>query len=174
MSGLLSAVYTAMTVPEGEGTMQANARLAIYLNDHLAGSVIALEMLKDLADDPEIAQLREEILADREVLERLLARTGAEISQPRQAAAWLSEKLGDVKLYLDDPDQGSLRRVEMLETIAMGIFGKESLWAGMQEAMSSNPLLQTEDFTALRLRAQQQRERLEPLRLAAAKAAFGE
>ena len=152
--------------------MQANERLAIYLNDHLAGSVIALEMLQDLADDPEIAQLREEILADREVLERLLARTGSEISQPRQAAAWLTEKLGDVKLYLDDPDQGALRRLEMLETIAMGIFGKESLWASLQESMSGNPLLQGEDYTLLRQRAQQQRERIERLRLATAKAAF--
>ena len=154
--------------------MQANERLAIYLNDHLAGSVIALEMLEDLADDPELADLRREILADRDVLERLLGRTGAEISQPRQAAAWLTEKLGDVKLYLDDPDQGALRRLEMLETIAMGIFGKESLWAGLQEAMPGNSLLQTEDYSALRLRAQQQRERIEPLRLAAARAAFDE
>jgi hypothetical protein len=154
--------------------MQANHRLAVYLNDHLAGSVIALEMLEDLADDHEIAQLREEILSDREVLERLMSRTGAEISQPRQAAAWLTEKLGDVKLYLDDPDQGALRRLEMLEVIAMGIFGKESLWASLQEAKPGNPLLQTEDFSALRRRAQQQRERIEPLRLAAARAAFGE
>ena len=157
-----------------KGAMQANERLAIYLNDHLAGSVIALEMLDDLSDDPELADLRREVLADREVLERLMARTGVEISQPRQAAAWLTEKLGDVKLYLDDPDQGALRRLEMLETISMGIFGKEALWACLQEAMPGNPLLQTEDFTALRRRAEQQRERIEPLRLAAAKAAFGE
>lgn len=154
--------------------MQANERLAIYLNDHLAGSVIALEMLEDLAEDPELADLRREIQADRDVLERLMARTGVEVSQPRQAAAWLTEKLGDVKLYLDDPDQGALRRLEMLETIAMGIFGKESLWASLQASIPGNRLLQTEDFTALRLRAQQQRERIEPLRLAAAKAAFGE
>jgi hypothetical protein len=154
--------------------MQANDRLAIYLNDHLAGSVIALEMLEDLADDPELADLRREIQADREVLERILARTGAEISQPRQAAAWLTEKLGDVKLYLDDPDQGALRRLEMLETITMGIFGKESLWAGLQEASAVNPLLQNEDYPALRLRARQQRERIERLRLAAVRAAFGE
>ena len=152
--------------------MQANERLAIYLNDHLAGSVIALEMLDDLADDPTLADLRQEILADREVLERLMASTGAEISQPRQAAAWLTEKLGDVKLYLDDPDQGALRRLEMLETIAMGIFGKESLWTALQEAAPAIPLLRTEDLATLRLRAQQQRERIEPLRLAAAKAAF--
>jgi hypothetical protein len=154
--------------------MQANERLAIYLNDHLAGSVIALEMLDDLAGDPELADLRREILADRDVLERLMSRTGAEISQPRQAAAWLTEKLGDVKLYLDDPDQGALRRLEMLEVVTMGIFGKESLWASLQASMPGNPLLQTEDFTALRLRAQQQRERIEPLRLAAARAAFEE
>ena len=152
--------------------MQANERLAIYLNDHLAGSVIALEMLDDLADDPTLADLRQEILADREVLERLMARTGAEISQPRQAAAWLTEKLGDVNLYLDAPDQGALRRLEMLETITMGIFGKESLWTALQEAAPAIPLLRTEDLATLRLRAQQQRERIEPLRLAAAKAAF--
>ncbi|MCA9878005.1 MAG: hypothetical protein KC442_09490 [Thermomicrobiales bacterium] len=154
--------------------MQANERLATYLNDHLAGSVIALEMLADLDDDPVLADLRREILADREVLERLLARTGAEISQPRQAAAWLAEKLGDVKFYLDDPDQGALRRLEMLETVSLGIAGKAALWSALQHARTGNPLLRTEDFTALRQRADQQRERLEPLRLAAANAAFAE
>lgn len=156
------------------GTMQANERLTIYLNDHLAGSVIALEMLDDLADDPELADLRREIKADRKVLEQLMSRTGVEISQPRQAAAWLTEKFGDVKLYLDDPDHGALRRLEMLETIAMGIFGKESLWASLQESAPGNPLLQAEDFPALRRRAQSQRERIEPIRLAAARAAFNE
>lgn len=154
--------------------MQATQRLATYLNDHLAGSVIALEMLADLGEDPVLADLRQEILADREVLERLLARTGAEVSQPRQAAAWLAEKLGDVKFYLDDPDQGALRRLEMLETVSLGIAGKAALWLALQHAREGNPLLQTEDFTALRQRAEQQRARLEPLRLAAAAEAFAE
>lgn len=152
--------------------MTANDRLATYLNDHLAGSVIALEMLDELDDDPELAELRREILADRDVLEQIIARTGAHASKPRQAAAWLTEKAGDLKLLLDDPDQGALRRLEMLETIAMGIFGKESLWASLQEAAPGNLLLQGEDYTALRHRAQQQRERIESLRLSAAKAAF--
>lgn len=154
--------------------MTANDRLATYLNDHLAGSVIALEMLDELDDDPELAELRREILADREVLEQIIARTGAHASKPRQAAAWLTEKAGDLKLLLDDPDQGALRRLEMLETIAMGIDGKAALWAALRYLQPSLAILLPEDFSALQERAEDQRTRIETHRLAAAQAAFQE
>ncbi|MFT4038806.1 MAG: hypothetical protein QM692_11545 [Thermomicrobiales bacterium] len=152
--------------------MTANDRLAIYLNDHLAGSVIALEMLEDLQDDPDLTELRRDILADRELLEHLIARTGADLSKPRQAAAWLTEKAGDLKLLLDDPDQGALRRLEMLETVAMGIDGKAALWATLRQIQPTHALLLPEDFTALQQRAARQRARIETHRLAAAQAAF--
>jgi hypothetical protein len=56
-----------------------NAVLTTYLNDHLAGSVAALELLDHLIDSHEepdravLRELRNEISQDRQVLQRLLA-----------------------------------------------------------------------------------------------------
>lgn len=53
--------------------------LATYLNDHLAGSVVALELLDHLEEKHShtslrafFSQLRAEITADRDELERLM------------------------------------------------------------------------------------------------------
>jgi len=74
--------------------------LGTYLNDHVAGSVLALELLDHLIDLPEaldrklLAQLRAEIQEDQDVLRQLLRSLGAKESTARKAAAWLTEKLG--------------------------------------------------------------------------------
>jgi hypothetical protein len=153
--------------------MHANHHLSIYLNDHLAGSVIALEMLAEVTDLPTVAAVRAEIVADREVLEQLMADLGVEISQTRQAAAWMTEKLGKLKLHMDDPHQGALRRLELLETVAMGIGGKAALWATLAQLPGGAlPLAQALDLPALIARAEDQFARLEPLRFQAAQEAF--
>ena len=152
--------------------MQTNQRLSIYLNDHLAGSVIALEMLAEVTDLPDVAAVRDEIVADREVLEQLMAEAGVEISQTRQAAAWMTDKLGKLKLHMDDPHQGALRRLELLETVAMGIGGKAALWATLAQLSGALPLTHDLDFPTLIVRAEDQYARLEPLRFQAAQDAF--
>ena len=69
--------------------------LRTYLNDHLAGSVAAVELLDHLADlhsDPEgkrfFTELRAEVEEDQEVLQQLLETVGGKESAVRKAAAW--------------------------------------------------------------------------------------
>ncbi len=158
----------------------ANDALAIYMNDHLAGSVIALELLEYLQAEwpvsPEVAvlaTLRADIETDRDTLVRLMARQEIDVSKPRQATAWITEKLGELKLRIDDPGMGALRQLEALETISLGIEGKRGLWEALRAVSGRVPALDTLDFPHLIRRAESQRELVEQLRLRAASEALG-
>jgi hypothetical protein len=158
----------------------AQAQLATYLNDHLAGAVAALELLEHLegaaAGTPVAALaagLRADIGADRKELEDLMGRLGIGRSIPRRAAAWVSEKVTALKLRLDDPAAGGLRRLEVLDAVSAGIAGKRLLWQALAAAAETNATLRGPDYARLERRADEQRGRLEPARLAAGCEAFG-
>ena len=102
----------------------AEHHLATYLNDHLSGSELALELLEHLertyagtALARFAVELRVEIEADRRELEGLMARLQVAQSRPRKAAAWFSEKFAELKLRLDDPSAGALRLLEIFEAL---------------------------------------------------------
>jgi hypothetical protein len=101
--------------------------LTTYLNDHLVGSVVALELLEHLAalhrgsEREKLFLTLHNVEQDQKVLQRLLEGLGAKESRVRKAAAWLTEKLGRAKLQLDDPGSGEFRVLEALETLGLGI-----------------------------------------------------
>lgn len=153
--------------------------LAIYLNDHLAGSAMALELLAHLesahAGSPVAdfaGALREEIRADRHELEALMGRLHIGISKPREAAAWLAEKMTELKLRLDDGAEGNLRLLEICDAVSLGIEGKHLLWLALEAAAARAPALGGADYGRLIQRAVEQRGNLEILRHEAAKAAL--
>jgi hypothetical protein len=150
----------------------------VYLHDHLAGSVTALEMLSHLeksypALTDFIAGLRTDIEEDQGELKALLQRLGIGSSIIRQAAGWFAEKIAELKLRLDDPAQGSLRLLEALETVSLGIEGKRGLWIALEAASAVNPALHGPDYGRLVKRAEDQRARVEQERLKAAKTVLG-
>jgi hypothetical protein len=152
--------------------------LAIYLNDHLAGSIVAAELLerleslrKELAEP--FADLRADIEADRRELESLIDRVGVTESTPRRLTGWLAEKATQLKLWADDdPGQGPLRVFEALELVALGIDGKLALWRALSAVAEAAPALGGMDYERLAQRAIEQRQRVERFRLEAAKAAL--
>jgi hypothetical protein len=154
-----------------------NANLHAYLNDHLAGSVAAVEMLERAIAQNEgtelagtLAGILNEIRADQEVLRTLIGRVGGSENPLKKAGAWLAEKAGRLKLH--DLAEGPLDRLEMLEALALGIHGKLSLWRSIQHAVARHPAVAGLDLDDLIRRAESQRARVETLRLAAAAAAF--
>src|SRR5262245_37760811 len=158
----------------------ADEHLATYLNDHLACSVAALELLEYIEranpDTPEgqfAAWLRADIAADRQELEALMARLQVAVSRQRKAAAWLAEKLTELKLRLDDPSAGAMRRLEFFEAVSIGIEGKRLLWRSLAAAAAGRPELSGTDYGRLERRAEEQRRSVESVRLVAAKAALG-
>jgi hypothetical protein len=153
--------------------------LITYLNDHLAGSVAALELLDHLirlqqgaAVEQALAAVRTEVEEDQQTLQSLLHDVGGKESRVRQAAAWLTEKLGQAKLRLDDPGSGELQVLEALETLALGIQGKAALWRALGAASAQVAPARHLDFAALEERAQNQFQRIDRLRLQAAPVAL--
>lgn len=148
-------------------------QLATYLNDHLAGATAVLDLLEHLerahADlAPFLAPLRGDIEADRRELEAVIARLGATRSVLRRAAGWVAEKFARLKLAADDPSGDRLKLLESLEAVAVGIHGKWCLWAALKEV----PAAAGPDYDRLIRRADEQRRRLEPIRLDASRRAF--
>jgi hypothetical protein len=153
--------------------------LTTYLNDHLAGSVAALELLDHIvrlqqgtASESVLLAVRRQVKEDQQVLQGLLEEVGGKESRVRQAAAWLAEKLGQAKLRLDDAGTGDLRILEALETLALGIQGKYALWRALSAASARAPRLRNLDFATLEKRALDQFQQIDSLRLQAAPAAL--
>ncbi|HEU5103455.1 MAG TPA: hypothetical protein VFU22_30750 [Roseiflexaceae bacterium] len=155
--------------------------LATYLNDHLAGSVMALELMQHLASEHAesslervLAGLHADVEADRRELQDVMARLDISESGTRKATAWLAEKAAQLKLLVDDQGGGALRLFESLEALSLGLEGKRSLWRALRAASEELPELTGIDYTRLVQRSEEQRSRIEGARLEAAKAAFGE
>jgi hypothetical protein len=154
-------------------------RLGAYLSDHLAGSSAALRLIQRYIDrEPDSAlgtlmgDLLEEIRADRAELERAMAAIGARANPVKHAGAVGAELLSSLRSKVPLVGAGSeqVARLEDLELLSLGIEGKRLLW----RALEANPVpaLEGFDVAALAERARDQRDRLEPFRLDAAREAF--
>lgn len=153
-----------------------NEHLATYLNDHLAGSVVALELLEHLESTHKgtplesfFKELTVEITADREKLEALMSQLNISESRTRKASAWLTEKVTALKLRFDDPSDGDLRLFESLEALSLGIEGKRGLWLALSTVAEKTPSLQVLGYQELIRRAEEQRSRVEEKRSETAK-----
>jgi hypothetical protein len=149
--------------------------LTTYLNDHLAGSQAALEvvaLLRTIDDSSVWRDVEADISADRGELERAMHTMGAAPSTLRGAAAWTAEKLAEMKMRVDDPAGGALRRLELIEALAMGIDGKRALWTALQKAAERTSALGVLDYPRLIARADGQRRVVEEQRLEVAKLAL--
>jgi len=153
--------------------------LTTYLNDHLAGSVSALELIEHLAKnfpgtDLEnfFADLHVEVSADQEVLRDLLGAFEAKESAVKKAGAWVVEKIGEAKLGLEKYDTSGIGFLQGLEGLALGITGKQLLWRTLDTASATYPQLRGPNYAELEARAVTQRDRVEDKRIAAARDAF--
>ena len=153
--------------------------LANYLNDHLAGSVGALELLDRLIDAYRgkplknfCQNLRRDIHQDQEELKELIQKLGVEESAMRKAGAWVAEKLSRAKIDLDESAEGKMGLLLALEALVLGITGKRSLWRALQAASRGIPQLGRLDYAGLEKRAIEQCERVEAKRLEIARTAF--
>jgi len=105
--------------------------LSTYLNDHLAGAQAALEildLLRSLDASDVWRRIHEDVVEDRGELQHLIQAMGSPPGTLRRAAAWTAEKLIEMKMRVDDPSSdGALRRLELIEALAIGIDGKQAL-----------------------------------------------
>jgi hypothetical protein len=151
--------------------------LSTYLNDHLAGSTVAVELARRARGQNEgtplgrfLAELTEEIEEDRETLKGVMKAVGAGEDRLKQKLAWMAEKTGRLKPNDRLFGYSPLSRVIELEGLSLGVEGKRCLWESLREVGA--PELAEFDFDALIERAARQRAGLEEHRLAAASTAF--
>jgi hypothetical protein len=157
----------------------ATDNLVSYLNDHLAGSVSALELLDRLIDNYEgkplerfFKNLRADIQEDQKKLEDLIHTVGEEESAVRKAGAWVTEKLSRAKIRLSESEEGDMGLFLALEALALGITGKRALWRALASASETVPSLARLDYAGLEARAVDQADRVEVQRIEAARTLF--
>jgi hypothetical protein len=147
--------------------------LSDYLNDHLAGSEVALELLDKMCSRDGgsgfgefLKELRSEIKADRATLEQVMETLGVAPGRIRQAGGRLLEKVSRIKF--DERVTGSdhLTRLMETEALSLGIEGKLAGWRSLKELPGDGLDV---DLDAMIQRAADQRTRLEPFRIAAAR-----
>jgi hypothetical protein len=144
-----------------------------YLNDHLAGSVAALELISHCAQLYKgrrlgnfFNEMKARIGADQDALRNLMSCLEIEESKVRQAGAWAGEKLSRALLALAGNEPDGLGLLLALEGLIMGIRGKQLLWHAL--SATHLPRLEEVDFEKLQRRAEEQikRAQLEQIRSA--------
>jgi hypothetical protein len=154
--------------------------LAVYVNDHLAGSAAGLTLMGDLAERAEgtalaakLRTLAAEVQEDQQLLRDTLNRLAAGERRIAQAAAWVGEKVSEKRLALAARNHPALALLEGLESIALGLQGKLGIFRVLAELGPLDQRLAGLPYGARADRTVIQHEMIETERRAAAREAFG-
>ncbi|MDB6152228.1 MAG: hypothetical protein JWL90_681 [Chthoniobacteraceae bacterium] len=145
--------------------------LDLYLNDHLAGSVGALELLLDLIKETDPARsrffstLHGEIDADQKALKSIMSSLNIAESSTRKAAAWLMETFAWLKLRPGGAPASNIQLLQSIEGLLLGVTGKRALWQALLSCPSVVAQLPGVDLHRLEERARDQSERIQAERI---------
>ena len=158
----------------------ADRAMDVYLNDHLAGATLGSDLAEQIRSRSEgtplgdvMGSIAPQIEEDRRTLLDLMERMGISKNPVKQATGWVAEKASRVKfsgLASGEPDHGAFMA---LESLALGVEGKASLWKALKEVASDYPSLASTNLDELINRAEAQHSVLERERLAAGRRALG-
>jgi len=152
--------------------------LGTYLNDHLAGANVGVELARRLheragtgPDAATLGRLAEEIENDRDELRRLIEQLGEAGHPMKRAAGWLTGKVHRLTAKLPRAGEGLGALLET-EALALGIEGKLKLWQALLAVAPAHPRLVETDLIRLAAWAREQHGRIETIRVAVARRAF--
>jgi hypothetical protein len=161
-------------MPTEDGTRH----LGIYLEDHLAGSTGAIELIRRAAGKHAgtelgsfLDRLGAEVAEDRDTLRRVITALGTSANLPKQALAWLVEKAARLKLNAHLLRRSPLSPLVELEMMTIGVNGKLLLWH-MLSSLYGEEAPGGVRLGELIARAERQLEELKEHRLAAGRRAF--
>ncbi len=153
-------------------TRPASKYLATYLNDHLAGATLGVELARRAVSEYEgtplgsfLAGLADEIAADRQALQELMDGVGVGADRKKVVSAWLVEKAGRLKPNAHLLTPSPLSPLIELEALALGIEGKRLLWRALRSVADEHGL-PADRLDELGARARRQRDRVERQRIA--------
>ena len=153
----------------------ADKPLDLYLNDHMGGAMLGVELAEQIAERNQgtplgelIAPVAAEVEEDRQTLDDLMERLDVGRNPVKHAGGWLAEKWSRVKFSgagSGDSDHGNFMA---LETLALGILGKRSLWVALQTIEAQHDELRDLGLEELIARADGQHGIVERARVQAA------
>jgi hypothetical protein len=154
--------------------------LAIYLNDHFAGSTAGLELAKRAARNnrgnpefgPPLERIAGEIEEDRDALKRIMAALVVGEDHIKATLGWMLEKAGRLKPNGELLRFTPLSRHVEIEGLISGVSGKLSLWRVLIAVEAGHPQLDAAELNELAERAEDQLARLHELRDAAGRIAL--
>lgn len=155
-------------------------RLRVYLNDHLAGATAGIALAKRIRDrntgpvGQTFAELVPDLEDDERTLRDIIAAMEFSGSGAKQLLADVVEKVGRLKLNGQIFGYSLLSKMEELEVMALGIEGKAKMWSALQSVAERRPQLSKFDFEKLGVQARLQHDRVEALRIEAAREALAE
>ena len=144
----------------------------VYLNDHLAGAMIGIELAQQILSHNQgtpvgdlMARLAPQIKEDRQTLFDLMQRVDSSRSPVKQAGAWVTGKASRAKFWGPTSPEPALGTFMALESLALGVQGKLSLWNALAQVADRHPMIALLNFPELIDRAQHQYSAIEQERL---------
>lgn len=157
-----------------------NRYLSIYLNDHLAGAVVGVNLARRLATREHqwvgsdvLQRLATEVAEDRQALMDMMATLDVPIRHYKRWAAWATERIGRIKPNGHVVARSPLSRVLELEAMRLAVEGKAAGWRTLRTRAESDPRLDAPWLDRLNDRARRQIDVLENLRVQAVATGFG-
>ena len=149
--------------------------LGIYLNDHLAGATAGTELARRAAaalqHDPAgsgLEQISTDIASDRAALIEMMKSLRIPVRSYKAGLGWLTEKAGRLKLNGRLATRSPLSTLEEIEMLKLGVEGKAAGWRALRVLADRDARLDAARLDVLLVRASEQAERLEELRVKAA------
>lgn len=161
--------------------MTNEKHLSIYLNDHLAATIAGCDLTRRAASSNKgtalgdfLERLAAEAEEDKQTLEKLMEEIGVTKNLLKDAAAWLSEKVGRLKLNGQLVGYSDLSRLIELDGISAGLEAKACLWRSLRGISDLEPRVAAANLDELIRRTERQREELERFRVEIATRALAE
>jgi hypothetical protein len=153
--------------------------LGIYLNDQLALGIGGRELARRAQREnagtdlgAALERVAAAIAEDLATLEGMMASLGIQRSRVKTTFAVAAERVGRLKPNGVVRGYSPLSRFTELDVLALGLENKKALWANLRDLAGLQPRVPDVDFDALIERAQNQRDELEPFRVAAGRDAL--
>jgi hypothetical protein len=150
---------------------RGNSVLGIYLNDHLAGATMGVELFRRASGSAqgsvktELRELTTEVERDRESLLKLMGALGVPVRHYKVLGGWVLEKAARFKPNGRLLSRSPLSDLIELEGLLLGVQGKAAGFRALRRVADTDPRLEVHNLDQLIDRAERQADALEQLRM---------
>ncbi|HEX4833508.1 MAG TPA: hypothetical protein VH478_20725 [Trebonia sp.] len=150
----------------------ARGLLGVYLNDHLAGAIAGVHLVRRMSAAAEpgsdaatiLGKLATQITADRAALIAMMDALGIPVRGYKALAAWAAQRAGSLKPNLRLLSRSPLSDLEEAEALRLGVEGKADCWRTLRLLADHDDRLDAARLDHLLARAIRQSVMLEELR----------